>query len=126
MTTSYIAINQHAPEGLKRSMIDFIKPLEADDVIHNICNDNHGEVTSKWHIDQALAYVFGDEIKAIFATAAAPARPEWVVIEELPADKADVLSLPISSHDEVSINLTNAVNCSRYAGSRGRTIQQTR
>ena len=110
MTTSYIAINQHAPEGLKQSMIDFNKPLQADDVIHNICDDNHAEATSKWHIDRALAYVFGDEIKTIFATAAAPARPEWVVIEELPADKADVLFLPISSHDEVSIRSTNAVH----------------
>ena len=109
MTTSYIAINQHAPE-IKQSMLDFSKPLRADDVIQNICDDDHAEATSKWHIDQALAYVFGAEIKHVFATAAAPARPEWVVIEELPADRGDVMSLPISSHDEVSIKGTYAVH----------------
>lgn len=37
-------------------------------------------------------------------------RPQWPVIEELPAEQAQLLSLPMSNHDEVSIKGTYAVH----------------
>ena len=104
MTTSYIARNVEIPPGgLRKGMLDFKRELKASDVIHSICTDRYGKATAKWHIDDAVRSVFKSQVAAIFEDAD---PVEWPVIEELSPDPVDILSLPVSMHDEQKISET--------------------
>ena len=109
ITTSFIAVNPYIPKtSLTKDIIDFLKPLDGLAIIQSIYNDKYIKPTTLYYIDQALDYLFYYELLVIFKDSDKK-RFEQVELDELLAVKIKLFSLPISIHNEVSVQGTYAI-----------------
>ena len=95
-------------------MLNFQKELAAKDIVKNITSNIYAEALLKQYINQAIAYLFNDQVRAIFrskddeskgatTTATLLERPKQPTIEPLKVKPIEILSLLVSAYDEVSI-----------------------